>query len=404
VSSWLRVLRRPALRRTLTVSLLVQFGYWFSTVAFQWLVAKQTDNDPLALSLLYFCAQVPMLLFGLPAGLLADVRDRRSVIFGAQAGVVLVGAVAAALVVTGVATPAVVMACGFVAGMAQAFSVPATQALVADSVPPQDVRTGVLLQAAGLNVARVVGPAVAGGLLLAFGSAQALATYGGTGLGAVVLIWGLRRMSFTLPARAGKGLLQGIRGGLRHTRDRSPAVPALLLVAGMSMFGMSYQAQLPAVAARLSPDDAVYVMLVVVSGVGSAIGVAFAALWRDPRPSVTMPAIVLTVQGLFVAALGLSRSVWLTGVIILLAGALQFAVMTACNAVLMAVIDDSQRGRVASLYLMCWGGLLPVGGLLLGAVWNGASAPVALAVSGLLAILVAGYVLRPGAVRHGAPA
>ena len=135
-------------------------------------------------------------------------------------------------------------------------------------------------------------------------------------------------------------------------------------------------------------------------------------MWRVPllqpttpsAPSVTMPAIVMAVQGLFVVALGFAHSVGLTAGLVLLAGALQYAVMTACNTVLMAVVDESQRGRVSALYVTCWGGLLPIGGLLLGVIWHGAGPLVALMVSGLLTSAVAGFVLRPGARRHGVPA
>ncbi len=100
-----------------------------------------------------------------------------------------------------------------------------------------------------------------------------------------------------------------------------------------------------------------------------------------------------------IQALGLNRLLWLEFVLVGLGGGLLFAIMTQCNSVIQQVVDDDHRGRVMSLYAVCWGSLLPVGGLMLGTVWHFAGPAIALSINGAVAIAFAAWVLRPGAVR-----
>jgi sugar phosphate permease len=108
------------------------------------------------------------------------------------------------------------------------------------------------------------------------------------------------------------------------------------------------------------------------------------------------------VLGACVVGLGVSRVLWVQFVLIGLCGGVQFAMMTLCNTVLQQVVDDSHRGRVMSLYTVCWGGLLPVGGLVLGTLWHFFGPTVALCAHGAVVLAFALWVLRPGAVRSQA--
>jgi MFS family permease len=399
----LGALRWPAFRRVWLVAILLQFGYWFSNISFQWLVARGTDSDPLALSLLYFCMLAPMLIFSLPAGVLADIRDRRLVILAAQGAVVAISVTTAGLIAFDRATPAAVMGCGFAAGSVHAIAVPSSQAMIANAVPRVDLHSGVLLQAAGMNLARVIGPVVAGALILAFGTLNSVLTYGGIGLATALALLGVRRLAGTgvvaqvLP----DGLIARIRSGVGHARARAPAGTALAIVAVTSLCGISYYAQLPALAALVSPDPSAFLVLSTLGGLGSLAGVVLTAVRGSVRPEVTTAAALLGLQGLVVAGLGLAPTLWLLALLVAVGGAVQFGIMTLCSAVIQAVVDDSHRGRVMSIYVLCWGGLLPIGGLLLGAAWHLAGAAFALAASGAVTTAVAGVLLAgPGRGRR----
>jgi MFS family permease len=400
-----------------TVWALQQSGYWFSSIAFQWLVARATGNDALTLSLLYFCVLLPMLLVSLPAGALADSHDRRRIVLVAQSSILVISATTATLVVLHRAPVPILMLCGFAVGSAHSFAQPALQALVANAVPVEDLRSAVVLQSIAMNLARISGPALAGVLILAWGAVDSLIAYGMIGLVALTIMstaksgWGPRRRRGV--GRAAKAviplashrttqrqrLVSQIGSGLRHARARQPAGVALAIVAVTSLFGISYLAQLPAVAALVSDKDGTFLVLTSVGGIGSLLGVLYVALRPTARPSVTQPAVMLIAMGLTVAGLGVNRVLWLEFVLVGVGGGLLFAIMTQCNSVIQQVIDDDHRGRVMSLYAVCWGGLLPVGGLVLGTVWHFFGPMVALSINGGVAIAFAAWVLRPGAIR-----
>lgn len=396
----LRALRQPAYRRVWTVFGLQQFGYWFSAIGFQWLVARETDSDPLILSLLYFCVLLPMLLVSLPAGVLADSHDRRRIVLTTQCGIILTSSITSTLVILDRAPVVALMACGFAVGVFHSAAQPATLALVANAVPAADLPSAVVLQSIAMNLARISGPALAGVLILAWGAVESLIAYGLIGVLAMVVLRTAR-----IPRTVGDGprerprLLAGIVSGLRHARSRPPAATALALVLVTSLFAISYLAQLPALAALVSPDPGTFPVLTVVGGIGSLVGVVFVALRPPRRASVTPPAVLLVALGTCVVLLGLNRLLWAQLVLIAACGGIQFAIMTLCNTVVQQMVDDSHRGRVMSLYTVCWGGVLPVGGLILGTIWHFLGPTVGLAVHGGVALLFALWVLRPGAVR-----
>ena len=399
----LRALRWPAYRRVWLTATLMQFGYWFSSISFQWLVARETDNDPLSLSILYFSMLVPMTVFSLPAGVLADVRDRRRVLLLAQLGILTLSTVTATLVFLDRAPFQVLLACGFAGGLVHVLAIPSSQALAANAVPTEDLRSGVLIQAAGMNLARIVGPAVAGVLILAWGAVESLVTYGAIAVLTLVALRGLRNIPGNAAPVARQGLATRIWSGVNHARAHPPAGTALVIVGATSVFGLSYYAQLPALAARVSPDPSIFLMLATIGAVGSAAGVLVVALRPAGPPTVTPAALMLAVQSLVVLGLAVSTRLWLTVALVVIGGAMQFGIMTHCNTVVQAVVDDDHRGRVMSIYVLCWGGSLPLGGLLLGTVWHLVGPTIALGASGLVALSIAAYTLRASTLCAGTP-
>jgi MFS family permease len=280
---------------------------------------------------------------------------------------------------------------------------PAGQALVADTVPADDLRGAVLLQTIGMNLARILGPALAGVLIVAWGGAGSLLVYGVLGLVSIVV---LHRPVAARPGRVvERGERAGIRSGWRHAGSRPPAGLALATVAVTSVFAASYLAQTPVLADLVSDDPRAFPALTSAGGVGALVGVLTVALRRPGTPTITPAAVRLVLLSVAVAGLGLSRVLWLSMLLIAAAGALQFGVMTHCNAVIQQVIDNSHRGRVMSLYSLCWGGLLPVGGLLLGLGWHVVGPAVALSSSGCVSLAFATYLLvrQRGRSRRPAP-
>lgn len=401
---WFRAAGNPQFRKVWTLSTLPQFGYWFCSIAFQWLVAQETGNVPIVLGFLYFVMLIPILLFSIPAGVLADRVDRRIILGACQLATVIIGLFTAALLWRGDPDLWLVMLCGFAVGTAHSIATPASAALVANSVPAKDLSSAIPLQAMGMNVARMLGPALAGAVIFIGGTAESLLLYAGTGVIGLLVLARVPRLQAPKIAVAATSMFRQAREGMSHARSHPPAFLALAIVGVCSIFGASYLAQLPVLAANSSDSINAFMFLTSAGGLGALIGVFLVATRPGGRPSVTSPAVMLLVMGVVVTLLGHGPSLAVEMVLIAMAGGLQFGIMTTCNRVIQQVVKDSHRGRVMSLYAITWGGFLPLGGLWLGFLIGASGLAYAFTINGLVAIVFALWVLRPGAQRQGNPA
>src|SRR5690606_1152501 len=186
-----RAFRHPPFRSLWTVVILCQLGFWFSSVSFQWVVAHRTGNDPLALGVLYFFTLAPFLLLSLPAGVMVDSRDRRRVLTTAQIFAAALAVTAAMLAAFGDLLVPVVMPLAFLAGTVIVFVSTSSHALTANVVPLEDLSSAVPLQAAGINIARITGPALAGPVILLGGPTGAFGLYAAFAILAVLLTAGI---------------------------------------------------------------------------------------------------------------------------------------------------------------------------------------------------------------------
>lgn len=387
-----RAWRHRDFRFLWSTAILGQLGYWFSSITFQWIIAHRTDNDPVALGILYFCTFAPYLLFSLHAGVLADSRDRRKLMVGAQScGVALAVACATLAIFDALPIP-VILVMAFLSGSVTTLVSPTNQALTANVVPAQDLSSAVPMQSAALNLARVTGPALAGPVLIFGGSAGAFAVWLALTSSAAYLASRLRVRAVPDDAVRTESVPARIRAGINHARRRPPALLALCAVAATSVFGSSYVSQLPIIGARVSSDgDTAFLLLVAIGGVGS-LGGALTVARRGDKATLAAAAVQLAFLGILVAIIGLTTSYPLVAAIMLIAGGLTFSIMTSVNTILQQVVDDAQRGRVMSLYFVCWGGLLPFGGLGLGLLIRSTSTTWAFIGYGLVA-LVAGVAI-----------
>lgn len=401
----LRALRHRDYRLIWLASATAQLGFWMSSIAFQWQISHLTDNDSLMLGVLYFCFFAPLLFFSLPAGALADSRDRRRIAIGAQCAVAVSAGVLATLVGLGHAGVPTLLALAFALGSAIAVNNPAVQALVANAVPAADLASAVPIQAMALNAARLSGPMLAGPVLLSWGAAGSFGIYAAAGIAAALLFWGVRPAATRPGSVAVTPVVVGARvrgtrrrgrsgaaretvrariaGGFRHARERRPAVLTLGIVAVTSAFGSSYQSQLTVFAHNAGRGDQAFLTLAAVAGLGALVGVLF-VLFRGPGAGVLFAAGALIALGGCLALMGTTRSFPVLVGCVLVVGMLAFAIMTTANSVLQRLVDDAQRGRVMSLYFLCWGGLLPLGGLLLGVLSRLTGTSVAMACYGTI--------------------
>lgn len=373
----IRALRHPVFRVVWLSYLVSQAGFWVSTIALQWLVVQESGGNALNQGLLYFFNFVPILLLSPLAGVLADRYDRRTVAVACQCWLGLTAMVAALTVGANARSLPIVYALAFALGVAIALGGPVSQAIVANSVPSKDLRSAVAIQSVGINLARVAGPALAVPILLNWGPAPAIGVYGVAALATALALTRIRlTQGSARDARA--GWFTQLRDGIRYARRRRPVLAVLSMTAVSSIFASSYVALIPVFAYGVLHQQASgFSALVVATGIGAMVG-ALATGFGESSATVSRSVVLMLGLCGALCLFALSSDIWLSVILAALVGGLNFALMTTLNATLQYLVDDRSRGRVMSLYLLCWGGLIPIGGLLIGTAAHLINAPIAI--------------------------
>jgi MFS family permease len=349
-------------------SFVSNIGTWMQRVAQDWLVLELSGGSGLAVGITTGLQFLPMLLLSPYAGLIADRFDKRRVLKLTQAWLALSAGVLGVLAVTGVAATWHVYLIAFAFGLGTAFDNPARQAFVSEVAGAEHLPNAIGLNSATFNAARIVGPALAGVVIAAFGSGWAIlsnaVTYAAF-VGALVLI-DPARLNLSPPALRAK---RQIREGLAYVRRRSD----LLLVLGTAFFvgtfGLNFQMTSALMAQREFHKGAQeYGILGTFMAVGSLAGALLAARRRSaPRGRFVVGMAVLF--SLVEIAAGLMPSYVTYAAILPVLGLAALLTLTAANASVQMNVDPRLRGRVMALYMMVLMGGTPVGAPILG--WVG---------------------------------
>ncbi len=363
-------------------------GFWISHITLQSEMARVTDKSPLWLGFLFFATFIPMLLFAPAAGVVADRVDRKRLLVTTRCLVGVVASVLAGFLHAGLEGPGMLAGFGFLLGSLFAFMAPAQQAMTANAVPTEDLASAISLQAAGNNVLRIAGPALAAPILHWWGAGWALTAYAGTNVLMVLMLIPIRISR--RPAEIGHASAwQQWKDGLRHARDRKPAVAVLMTMAVLSVFGIAYVALYPVFATDvLGHPRRDFSLLVVASGSGAVFG-ALAIGLRRHGPTLRTALIWLVAFGVAAGGFALSRNWELSLGLNAFVGLCYFSVTTALNTVLQELADDDKRGRLLGLFTLTWAGLIPIGGIWMGAVADISSAPLALEIGSSVCLVYA---------------
>jgi MFS family permease len=400
----------PLLQRTLTAFTYRDFrvlwfgaftstvGTWMQKVAQSWLVYGLTKSS-FFLGLDDFLGQLPILLFTLVGGVIADRHDRRQLLLASQYVQMTTAFTLAALVYFGHVHIWHILALSSVTGFAQAFGGPAYQSLIPSLVDKKDLPNAIALNSIQFNLARVFGPLLAG-VALFFGTA---ACFGLNGLSFVVVIVALMSLHIKHirpPDR--KPILHEMKGGIAYARSQ-PSIIALTVLAFLTTFlGLPLLTFLPVFAREIFHGDvAAYTHMMAFSGAGAVMGaLGVAWLGRSKRMGVILLVVQVAFGGL-VTAFALSRMWWLSCAILFFAGAALIIVFSMTASLVQLIVPDHLRGRVVSIYMVAFRGGMPLGSLAGGYAASIAGAPHVLAVNGALVSVVALYfLLRSSGVRN----
>ena len=265
-----------------TATLVSNVGGWMYSAASGWLMTS-LDPDPLMVALVQAASSLPICLFAIPAGALADIFDKRRFLIVVETITTVVSAVYAVIVGLGWATPANLLVFTFLIGAAGAMTVPAWQAVVTYLVPKDDLPPAIAANSVGVNISRAIGPALGGLSISAYGIVAPFWINAASNLGIVasLLWWRPRTRAGTLlPAeRFGRAIL----AGLRYARHNRHLRATLMRAAGFFLFASAYWALLPLVAReQIGGGPDLYGVLLGVIGAGAVAG-AFLLPWAKAR-------------------------------------------------------------------------------------------------------------------------
>ncbi len=369
-----------------SASLVSNVGGWMYSAAAGWLMTS-LDPDPLTVSLVQVATSLPMFLFALPAGALADIVDRRRFLIGVEILITAISAVFAYLVWIGAVTPLILLLFTFLAGVAGALEAPAWQAIVPALVPKRDLMPAIVANSVNFNLSRVIGPALGGIILAAWGLTSPFLLNAVSNLGVVAgIIWWRppQKPARRLPAER---FANANRSGLRYARNNPHLRATFRRAVGFFLFASAYWALLPLVARnQIGGGPELYGVLLGAIGTG-ALASAFVLPWLRQRlgPDLLVAAATAA-TALAMTLYGLARDPFTALAASLIAGASWIAVLSAINVSAQLALPEWVRARGLALYVMVMFGALSVGSVIWGKLGGVLGLPAAhfAAAAGLL--------------------
>ena len=365
-------------------------GTWMQQVAQGWLVLTLT-GDPFWLGVVASAQFLPVMIFGLFAGILADVLPKRQTLIAVQATMMILAVILTILTATAVVQVWMILVLAVLLGCANAVDMPVRQAFAIEMVGPRDIGNAVAINSAMFNGARVVGPAVAGLTIGAFGIAPAFAINAVSFLAVIIGLALMRDDELHLarlvprPRSAG-AVVENLREGLAFVRHTPIVLLAVTTVGLVATFGMNFQVVIPPLAQdALGSDASGYGFLMAASGIG-ALGAAVAlVLSGRPRTGrIVGGAILLGVASILLA---MSTSFPVSLLLMVPIGAGGITMAATANATIQLAVPDGLRGRVMSVYTTVFSASMPIGGLLMGALASTVGILEAIAIGGVLSLL-----------------
>jgi len=359
---------------------------WILNITLAWLVLDLTDSA-LYVGLLGFAAGVPMVLASVPAGVILDRTNRRSVLLACQVGMLVVAVALLALVLSGSATAWVLLAGMFCFGALMALNNAGRQTIVPATVSRPAMPAAFGLTSAATHVSRIVGPSVAGLLIGASGVSAALIFNVAILIGAFVATWHLSTGAGT---RAGYTPKPGrILDGFSYVRNNRLVRDLTLLAAIPMLFAFPYLQLLPVIARdilKVGPDG--LGLMLAMSGVGAIAGGLLTGRAARIGPLGLFVLLTTIAYGGIVLVIAFSTSIWLTIPAIVTGSVTGSTFQSLNNTLFQLELDDDVRGRVTGVYMLGFGAYA-LGGLPLGLLADAYGAPFGIAAGGIVSSMLA---------------
>ena len=379
-SLW-RPLRIPILRSLLLADLASDVGTFMQTVGAAWLMVS-FGAGPMWVALTQTASALPFFLFALPAGAVGDIVDRRRLVIFTEIWMIAVAAVLAGVTLAGRMTPWLLLVLTFALSAGDAFEAPSWRAIFPELVPREDLEATAALNGIEFNLARAVGPSLAGLVITAAGVGPAFVvnTLSFAGVLFVVARWKRAPRVRTTPAETVKGATVA---ALRYVRY-SPQVRTLLVRGGAAMlFASGFLALLPTIAREANGGAAAYGVLLGTFGVGAVAGALAIQPIRGRFSTDDLVSLGSGLLGLAILGAASTRVVGLLALAALVGGAAWIVVISLLSALAQTLVPDWVRARVMAVWILVFQGAVAAGSALWGSLAERRGTSTALVASGL---------------------
>jgi len=366
-------------------------GTWMTRVATAWLVYRLTGSA-LLLGTVSFAGQIPTFLLAPFAGVWVDRLDRRKVLVWTQALSMVQSLTLAALTLTGHITIPLLLVLSVMQGAINAFDMPGRQAFMVKMVEDRaDLSNAIAINSSMVNMARLVGPSLAG-MLIAVSSEGWCFLIDGISYLAVIASMLMMRLHEPAVKRMPTSTLHELKVGWTYVSQFVPVRTILLLFALLSLMGMPFVVLMPIFAARVlhgGPHTLGFLMGAM--GVGALVSALALAARKSVLGLVRMIPMAATVFGLGLIGFGLSHVFWLSMIMVTVAGMGMMQGMAGSNTIIQTIVSEDKRGRVMSFYTMAFVGMAPFGSLLAGTLASAIGAPWTVVLNGSLILVGAAW-------------
>jgi MFS family permease len=378
-------LKHRLFRAMWIASVASNIGTWMHTVGASWLMTTLAPS-PLLVALVQTATTLPVFLLGLPAGVMADLVDRKKLLIFTQTWMTAVAALLGVLAMVGGVGPWWLLTLTFALGIGSAMNGPAWAAAIPELVPREEMPAAVALNSVGFNIARAVGPALGGIVMAVLGAGAVFIANAISFLGVIVVLWKWKEKP---PAvrEPGTRFRDAMREGLVYVRG-TRAFHAVLLRAGMfSIGGSALWAMLPVVARdQMKSTSLGYGILLGCLGAGSVIGAAALAPMRARFSADQIVPVGVILFALATLALAAVRTLTFAVPAMLMGGAAWMTAMSTFNVCAQTTPPQWMRARALAFYLLVFQGSLAVGSSVWGEIARRAGVRASLSIATVVMI------------------
>lgn len=369
-------------------------GTWIQRIATPWLVYSLTDSAFL-LGVVGFAGQIPTFILGPFAGVVSDRLNRYHILIATQILAMIQALVLAILTLTGHIQIWHIIVLSVLLGIVNAFDVPARQSLFVEMVDKkEDLGNAIALNSTMVNLARLIGPSIAGILIASTGEGICFLLNSGSFLFVII---SLLMMNLHLKKRqsSGHNVMKELKDGIRYTFGFKPIKAIILLLSLVSLMGMPYTVLMPVFAKEvLHGGSHTYGFLMGATGIGALSGAMYLASKKSVLGLGRLIPFSSMVFGAGLIAVSLSRYLPLSLFIMIFIGAGMMLQLAASNTIVQTIVEDDKRGRVMSLFSMAFMGTAPFGSFIAGSLATYIGVPNTMLIGGTVCIIGAAVFAR----------